>query len=472
MNILTAVILWVFSLFLALLGIAFFPHYACGFFVLGSLLLLPIKRFQSQVNSLIRWGKPKKVLLITVIIICGFISIPTQDSVTGDNIPENIIPPTKTYTSQNTDKHSDSGVDISNDATVEQLPTQEQSVDSILQDTLEVHFIDVGQGDCALITCSGHYMLIDGGNKSESDKVYSYLKKHDISHLDYIIGTHPDSDHIGGLSGALNIATIDYALCSTTSADNESFANFEKYVKSQGKTITVPSIGETFLLGNATVTVVGPVFQSTSDNNNSIVLRIDFGNTSFLFTGDAEEEEEFSILKSGANIRSTILKVAHHGSSSSCSDCFLDAVQPTYAVISVGKDNSYFHPTNATLDKIKQRDITLYRTDLQGTIICSSDGNSVSFHVEKDTGIDVFIPPVVPLIPNTTSEPNSNSSNNNVDKSTPFSAAYVLNTNTMKFHYPTCSSVGKIKDKNRSEYNGTRDVLLSLGYSPCGNCHP
>jgi len=253
-----------------------------------------------------------------------------------------------------------------------------------------VQYLDVGQGDSELVQCDGHYMLIDGGTSAYSDKIYATLQKQNISHLDYIVNTHPHEDHVGGLSGALQIASVGKALSPVKSYDNDSFKDFKKYLKKQGVTITVPSPGDTFALGSANVTVLGPIEDSDDPNDLSIVLRVVYGDTSFLFVGDAQTSEENDILASGRTVKSDVLKVGHHGSETSTGADFLTAVAPQYAVIEVGDSNSYNHPNQGTLDRLKAAGVTLYRTDLQGTVTCTSDGKTLTFKTEKTAASDVF----------------------------------------------------------------------------------
>lgn len=345
--------------------------------------------------------------------------------------------------------------------------------------TFAVHFIDVGQADAALVLCDGKSMLIDGGNAEDSSLIYSYLKNLELKNLDYMICTHAHEDHVGGLSGALNYATVGKVYAPVTEYDSETFKSFLKYVDKQDKTITVPKAGDSFKLGSADIKILGPVKASDEPNNTSIVLKITYGKTSFLFTGDAERDEELDILAKQYDLSSTVLKVGHHGGDTSTSYPFLREIMPEYAVISVGKDNTYGHPTDDTLSRLRDADVKVYRTDLQGDIICTSDGKKVSFSVEKNADADTLAAPA-PVVVNTETKPAETSAAvskaETVAEETTRAAAvaidYILNTNTKKFHYPSCSSVKQMKDKNKGYFSGTREEVIAKGYDPCGRCHP
>lgn len=252
--------------------------------------------------------------------------------------------------------------------------------------TFEIHFFDVGEADSALVECDGHYMLIDGGNPGSSSFLYSYLQKHGIEYLDYIVCSHAHADHVGGLAGALNYATVGTAYAPVTEYDSRAFNSFVKYLSEQGKEITIPSPGDTIMLGVAKITFIGPVDMSLAEinhNNASIILRIEYGCTSFLFTGDAEIEEETSVIVTRSELHSTLLKVGHHGSYTSSSEPFVAAVNPNYAIISVGKDNEYGHPHDIALERLQNYCSDIYRTDLLGEIVCYSDGITLTFEFDS-----------------------------------------------------------------------------------------
>ena len=254
----------------------------------------------------------------------------------------------------------------------------------------QVHFIDVGQADAALILCDGEAMLIDGGNAADSNVIYTYLKKHEVKHLDYVIATHAHEDHVGGLPGALKYATVSKAFSPVTTFTTNAFNNFKKGLSQQGVSLTVPEVGTRFKLGSASCQILAVNTESSDTNNTSIVLQIVYGDTSFLFTGDAEIPVEQVLLNSGFNLKSTVLKVGHHGSYSSTSYLFLREVMPEYAVIPVGKDNDYGHPHDNVLSRLRDADVTLYRTDMHGDVICTSDGKTVSFQTAKQPTGNVF----------------------------------------------------------------------------------
>lgn len=255
--------------------------------------------------------------------------------------------------------------------------------------SFRIHFIDVGQADAALVECDGYYMLIDGGNKADSDVIYSVLKKQNVTKLDIVVGTHAHEDHIGGLPGAFNYTTADLTLCPVTDYESDAFKDFAKYAHEKGGGITIPKAGDCYALGSATVKILG-VNSAEKTNDTSIVLRIDYGKTSFLFVGDAERDTEQALLSADTNLKATVLKVGHHGSDTSTTYPFLREIMPEYAVISVGKGNSYGHPTESTLSRLRDAEVKVFRTDMQGDIYCISDGKELTFQVSKNANTDVF----------------------------------------------------------------------------------
>lgn len=248
--------------------------------------------------------------------------------------------------------------------------------------SFSVHFIDVGQADAALVECDGHFMLIDGGNRGDSDVIYTVLKKAGADKLDIVVASHAHEDHIGGLPGAFNYATAELTLCPVTDYDSGVFETFKEYAEDRGGGLTVPEAGDKYALGSAEVEILG-LNAGEDTNNTSIMLMIRYGETSFLFTGDAEREAEQALLDSGAELKADVLKLGHHGSDTSTSYPFLREVMPEYAVISVGEGNSYEHPEEGTLSRLRDADCKILRTDLNGDIIISSDGEELTVTTDK-----------------------------------------------------------------------------------------
>ena len=345
-------------------------------------------------------------------------------------------------------------------------PTEPEVLPS--DSNFQIHFIDVGQADAALIECDGHYMLIDGGNKEDSNVIYSVLKKRNISKLDIVVGTHAHEDHIGGLPGAFNYATADKTLCPVTNYDSKAFSDFVKYAQQKGGGITVPKVGDRYALGSATIRILA-VNSAADTNNTSIVLRIDYGQTSFIFTGDAERETEQALLNAGVDLKATVLKVGHHGSDTSTTYPFLREIMPEYAVISVGKGNRYGHPTENTLSRLRDADVKTFRTDMQGDICCISDGRNVVFQVTKNETADVFDgmgdnssqkeetnqEPTIPPIINTPSTEETQTGDNEM--------VWIPKSGKKYHSHAGCSGM-----KNPEEV--TKEEAENRGYTPCKKC--
>jgi len=241
---------------------------------------------------------------------------------------------------------------------------------------LKVYFLDVGQADSILIRTDNHNMLIDAGNNEDGEKLVSYFNNLGITKFDYVIGTHAHEDHIGGMDDIINNFDIDTFYMPDVATTTKTFEDVLDALISKDISINIPKIDEEFDLEDAKLKVIYAGDETNDLNDSSIVLKLTFGNNSFLFMGDATSNVEEQILNK--NIKSDVLKVGHHGSQYSSKEEFLNMVKPKYAVIEVGKNNSYGHPTKETLNKLMDRNIKIYRTDMDGTIIFSSDGNNIS----------------------------------------------------------------------------------------------
>ncbi|MBR2867976.1 MAG: MBL fold metallo-hydrolase [Clostridia bacterium] len=254
--------------------------------------------------------------------------------------------------------------------------------------TCKVHYIDVGQGDCELVECDGKYMLIDASENGHENEIINYLKTLGVEKLDYVVVSHQHSDHIGGIPEVLAEFEADNIimprLTKSQTPTNSTYKAFLNALKSSEAKITEAKVGAKYNLGTATFEILGPVTNDAEDiNNMSAVVRLDFGENSFLFTGDAETEEELEMLDNGANLDCDVLKAGHHGSSTSSCNKFLDAVTPEICVISCGEGNDYGHPHDKAVNRIKKHTDDVFRTDLCGDIVIVSDGKTLSVSYEN-----------------------------------------------------------------------------------------
>jgi len=257
------------------------------------------------------------------------------------------------------------------------INTKENNIQSN-KNTLQVHFIDVGQGDSILIQVNNKNLLIDSGPNKSEDKLKKYLKELNISKFDYIIATHPHEDHIGNMSYIINNFDVLNFYAPKVENSTKAFETMvESLIRKDLKIKVLKANIKSIDLGkNIVVDVFSPLSNSYEDlNNYSPIVKISYGNTSFLFTGDAEELSENEVLNAGFDLKCDVLKIGHHGSSSSTSEKFLKASNPSIAVISVGEDNTYGHPTDTVLSRLKETKI--YRTDINGNIVITSDGLSL-----------------------------------------------------------------------------------------------
>lgn len=245
---------------------------------------------------------------------------------------------------------------------------------------LYVHFIDVGQADSILVKApSGKNMLIDAGNNADADKIIGYLKKQGVSKIDILIGTHPHEDHIGSLDSIIKEFKIGSLYMPKVTANTKTFSDVIDAAKSKGMSINVAKCGVKLDLGDGIdVQMLAPISGKYDDlNEYSAVVKLVYGKSSFLFTGDAGKVSEAQMLQKNEDVEASVLKVGHHGSSSATSKAFLDKVNPRYAVISVGKGNDYGHPAQATLNNLKKKGVTILRTDQSGDIVFSTDGKNL-----------------------------------------------------------------------------------------------
>lgn len=335
-----------------------------------------------------------------------------------------------------------------------------------LNDELRVSFIDVGQGDSEFIELpNGETMLIDAGTNETGKNVVDYIKSLGYTSIDYVVGTHPHEDHIGGLDDVIKTFDIGSIYMPKVTADTKTFEDVLDAAESKNLMINTAKSGVSIMdTEDLSVKFLAPTLDSYENTNDySAVVKVVYGDTSYLFTGDAEEFSESLITD---DVNADVLKVGHHGSSTSTSTEFLKKVSPSSAVISCGKDNSYGHPHSETLQKLADMGTAVYRTDELGTIVSVSDGKTITFDTNNTAGVPVT---------SQNTEASNNAAANNTASNTPSSEetgiTYVLNTNSKKIHLTECSSVNQISDKNKG-YTDNYDEAIKEGYTPCKVCNP
>jgi len=394
----------------------------------------------------------KKYVLMLLGIL--FIFCLVGCSSTAQNTPSSTTSPQQAETNQpetNTTLQNDNTTTVRPD-----IPT--------VTGELKVHFIDVGQADCILVQQGTSNMLIDAGNNADAQTIKSYLDSQGITTLDAIIGTHVHEDHIGSMDTVINSFPVGKVIFPKQTSTTNTFKDFVTAVKNKGLQLTAPTVGDTFNIGEATVTILAPNGTGYEDANDySIVVKVTYGNTSFLLTGDAEAVSESQMVSKGLDLSATVLKVGHHGSRTSTGDSFLNKVNPKFAVVSVGKENSYGHPTQEVMDRLQTRGIPVYRTDENGTVVATSNGTDVTFNTspgsyngassestESTTSQSASVPEPVPV-----AAPSEDQS----------ITVYTTNTGT-KYHVDGCSYLSKSK------------IPISLGdakakgLTPCSKCQP
>ena len=309
---------------------------------------------------------------------------------------------------------------------------------------LTVQYIDVGQADCALLECDGQFMLVDGGNRDDSQLLVSFLEQQGVKELAAVVCSHAHEDHVGGLPAVLAVYPTKAVYAPTKTYSSSIFDKFVYYTDQQGLDITIPSPGDQFALGQAVVTVLGPVKSYADTNDTSIVLRVTYGETNFLFTGDMETEAENDMLdhwEGKVDWKTDVLKVGHHCSNTSTGYRFLNEVNPAYGVISVGKGNDYGHPHKEPMSRLRQAGVTILRTDELGTIQAVSDGKEVTFTWQKQSAV----PENVEAAPQ----------------------VFIGNKNSKVFHAQDCKNLPS--EKNAVRFSAYREAI-DAGFTPCGSC--
>ena len=259
---------------------------------------------------------------------------------------------------------------------------QNQEV-KINPNNLVIHFVDVGQGDCILIGQNNEYILIDAGNNEDGQLLVEYFKELGVKKFKYVIGTHAHEDHIGGIDNIINNFELDKFYMPDVITTTKTFEDVLDALIKKQKAFDTPKIGDKFKLNDLEFEVLYLGTDKSDLNDTSIVLKLTYKNTTYLFMGDATSKVEKILINEGKDLSSDVLKVGHHGSQYSSTATFLKKVNPSYAVIQVGQDNEYDHPKQVTLDKLNKLNTLTYRTDEQGTIILTSDGENITFETIK-----------------------------------------------------------------------------------------
>ena len=259
---------------------------------------------------------------------------------------------------------------------------QEETV-KIDPNNLIIHFVDVGQGDCILISKNNEHVLIDAGNNEDGPLLVEYFKELGIKKFKYVIGTHAHEDHIGGIDNVINNFELGHYYMPDVITTTKTFEDVLDALLAKKKAFETPNIGDKFKLSDTEFEVLYLGDDKSDLNNTSMVLRLTYKNTTYLFMGDATSTVERILINEGKDLKSDVLKVGHHGSQYSSTAAFLKQVSPRYAVIQVGQDNDYGHPKQVTMDKLEKLKTLTYRTDKHGTIILTSDGDNISFETIK-----------------------------------------------------------------------------------------
>lgn len=364
--------------------------------------------------------------------------------------------------------------------------------DGYSQEPLEVHYIDVGQGSATLLKSGRHAMLIDTGDSDQGTKIQLYLTKQGVENLDYLVLTHPDADHIGGAPVIITKFGIGQLFLSNYEKDNKTTQKVRDAMQYKGLTASDCQVGDTFALGNASFTILGPAKEYADSNNASIALMVQNGNNRFLFTGDCEAEAEADMAASQADLHADVYLAGHHGSDTASSQAFMDAVSPMYAVISCGEGNSYGHPHAEVLNRFRSMGIQVFRTDEQGSVIAESDGTGITWNcapseswqagertknaqtgaeIQPANETDAAAAQDMPIagqsdavtLPAQEQKPV-------VADETPQAGNYIGNRNNGKLHKASCSY---LPDPQNQMPFTTREEAVEAGYDdPCKRCNP
>lgn len=340
---------------------------------------------------------------------------------------------------------------------------------------MTVHFLDVGQGLSILVQSNGENLVYDGGKGSKSSFVVSYLQQQGVAEIQYLISSHYDEDHVAGLIGCLNVFEVKNVIGADYFQGTQIYQSFIEAVAAEGLEIQHPAVGSEYPFGSGKFTVLAPSEITSNDNDNSVAIKLENGNTSFIFAGDAEVNSESNMCSSGENLNCDVLCLGHHGSATAASYDFLQKTVPEYAVISCGEDNQYGHPHAETMEKLQSMEISMFRTDKQGTILAVSDGTGLTWNVEPSgdfrPGNEEDTPPepqsakeqAAQQQPAFQSAPEAEAEQKREDMG---EEAWILETGSKCHNKPNCGRMNPDKAVRMS-----RSDAESLGYEACKNCY-
>ena len=414
-------------------------------------------------------NRMKKSRLLAPVLALLLLLTACGQQQTGTNMAENqstaeAVMQAETQTSQEDAANEPAG-QIAGDAVTLPARGTEEAQET---EPLEVHYIDVGQGSATLLKSGSHAMLIDAGDSDQGTRIQLYLTKQGVENLDYLVLTHPDADHIGGAPVIITKFDIGQLFLSNYEKDNKTTQKVKDAMQYKGMTASDYQVGDTFALGNASFTILGPQKEYTDSNNASVALMVQNGNNRFLFTGDCEAEAEADMAASQADLHADVYLAGHHGSDTASSQVFMDAVSPAYAVISCGEGNSYGHPHAEVLNRFRSMGIQVFRTDEQGSVIAESDGSVVTWNCApsetwqtgertQNAQSDAVTLPAQEQKPVVVEEASQ-------------AGNYIGNRNNGKLHKASCSYLPD--PQNRVPF-ATKEEAVAAGYDdPCKRCNP
>ena len=465
MSMIRKAIQWMLSFLILFFGfVSLFSDGLSGLLLIaaGGVLLPPILNKLRQISK----DKTKWIIpIISLILIMSYAAtLPAEHTDIGNRsiTSANEVSPVSSSTTWSSSVPVESAraesTLLNSTAPVPVIVASENDEKSSSHDTmLKIHFLDVGQADCILVQSGALFALIDAGNNADSGIILQYLKSLGIRRFEYVVGTHPHEDHIGSLDTIINTYDIGKIIMPKVQATTNTFEDLLDSITAKGLKVTTPLPGSIYNLGDVELQILAPNSSSYEETNDfSVVSRIVFGNTSFLLTGDAESVSEQEMINKGYALQADVLKVGHHGSTSSTTTAFLSKVKPTYAVICVGADNTYGHPSSSILQRLNNAGVTVYRTDIYGTVVITSDGQDLYVVFEKDANTYAQAPPPTAAV--SAASPTSSPA-----------MMYIGNKNTKKFHKPTC---GSLPNPENQVALYSRDEAINLGFTPCGICKP